>query len=140
MKKLILLFVAIVAITSVNGQILKRLGDRAKNKMEQKAGDKVDKSIDDAVDGKKKEKKEAEETTSTDNNNNSEETSTSSSSSPGSSTEPATLKVYSKYDFVPGEKVFAYEDFSTAEIGDFPTRWNTNGTGEVVTLNSKPGK
>ena len=139
MKKLILLFVAIVAITSVNGQILKRLGDRAKNKMEQKAGDKVDKSIDDAVDGKKKEKKEAEETTSTDNNNNSEETSTSSSSSPGSSTEPA-LKVYSKYDFVPGEKVFAYEDFSTAEIGDFPTRWNTNGTGEVVTLNSKPGK
>ena len=41
---------------------------------------------------------------------------------------------------MPGEKVFAYEDFSTAEIGDFPTRWNTNGTGEVVTLNSKPGK
>lgn len=57
MKKLILLVVAIAAITSLNAQVLKRLGERAKNKMEQKAGDKVDKGVDDATDGKKKEKK-----------------------------------------------------------------------------------
>ncbi|MFN2440143.1 MAG: hypothetical protein ABR503_13150, partial [Chitinophagaceae bacterium] len=46
----------------------------------------------------------------------------------------------SKYDFVPGEKVMGFEDFSKAEIGDFPTRWNTNATAEVVTLNNKEGK
>ena len=57
MKKFVLLFAAIASIIIVNGQVLKRLGERAKNKMEQKAGDKVDKVIDDATDGKKKEKK-----------------------------------------------------------------------------------
>jgi outer membrane protein OmpA-like peptidoglycan-associated protein len=47
---------------------------------------------------------------------------------------------YSKYDFVPGDKVIAYEDFSATEIGDFPLKWNTNATAEVVTLNDRPGK
>ena len=145
MKKLILLAVAIASVYCVNAQVLKRLGERAKNKMEQKAGDKVDKGIDDATDGKKKEKKQTEENSnseSSDESASSSGTSTSSSSSESgtASSEPASMKTYSKYDFIPGEKVFAYEDFATAEIGDFPTRWNTNGTGEVVTLNSKPGK
>ncbi|HYF30355.1 MAG TPA: OmpA family protein [Chitinophagaceae bacterium] len=45
-----------------------------------------------------------------------------------------------KYDFVPGEKLIAYEDFSAAQLGDFPVKWNTNATAEVVTLNNKPGK
>jgi outer membrane protein OmpA-like peptidoglycan-associated protein len=50
------------------------------------------------------------------------------------------LKTYSKYDFVPGEKVVAYADFSQDEIGDFPNHWNTNGSGEVMTVEGKPGK
>lgn len=45
-----------------------------------------------------------------------------------------------KYDFVQGDKLIAYEDFSTTEIGDFPLKWNTNATAEVVMLNNKPGK
>lgn len=45
-----------------------------------------------------------------------------------------------KYDFVPGDKLIAYEDFSATEIGDFPLKWNTNATAEVVNLNNKPGK
>jgi hypothetical protein len=51
-----------------------------------------------------------------------------------------TLSFNSKYDFVPGEKVVAYEDFNSAAIGDFPTRWNTNATAEVVTINNGEGK
>jgi OmpA-OmpF porin, OOP family len=50
------------------------------------------------------------------------------------------LETYSKYDFVPGEKVFFYEDFSQDAIGDFPALWNTNGSAEVVTTNLFPGK
>src|SRR5688572_3556588 len=142
MKKLILLAVAIATISTLNAQVLKRLGDRAKNKMEQKAGDKVDKGIDDVTEAKKKEKKEAEETTGSSSEKAEKQTEESGSTSDNESSESvnAPMKTYSKYDFIPGEKVFAYEDFSTTEIGDFPTRWNTNGTGEVVTLNSKPGK
>lgn len=50
------------------------------------------------------------------------------------------LQSYSKYDFVPGEKVIFYDDFSQDAIGDFPALWFSNGSGEVVTLNNYPGK
>lgn len=50
------------------------------------------------------------------------------------------LAYTSKYDFVPGEKVIAFEDFNAEAVGDFPTRWNTNASAEVVTLNNKEGK
>lgn len=47
---------------------------------------------------------------------------------------------YTKYDFIPGDKVIAIEDFSNTAIGDFPLKWNTNATAEVVTINNRPGK
>ncbi len=50
------------------------------------------------------------------------------------------LRSYSKYDFIPGEKVIFYEDFSQDAIGDFPALWNTNGSAEVVTTNLFPGQ
>jgi OmpA-OmpF porin, OOP family len=57
------------------------------------------------------------------------------------STPPSTdIKAYSKYDFVPGEKIIAFEDFSTGNIGDFPAGWNTSGSGEIVTIDGKPGR
>ncbi|MBK7376458.1 MAG: OmpA family protein [Ferruginibacter sp.] len=52
----------------------------------------------------------------------------------------ANIKAYSKYDFVPGEKVIGFEDFSTGSIGDFPAGWNTNGAAEIVTIEGKPGR
>jgi OOP family OmpA-OmpF porin len=50
------------------------------------------------------------------------------------------LLATSKYDFISGEKIIAVEDFSNTEIGDFPTRWNTNSSAEVVTLSNQEGK
>jgi len=50
------------------------------------------------------------------------------------------LEVYSKYDFVPGDKLIFYDDFANDFIGDFPANWNTNGSGEVVTLNKVSGR
>lgn len=47
---------------------------------------------------------------------------------------------YSKFDFVPGEKLVFFDDFSQDNTGDFPGKWNTNGKGEVVTSNLYPGK
>ncbi len=51
-----------------------------------------------------------------------------------------TLQTYSKYDFVPGEKVIFFDDFSQDNPGDFPALWNTNGSAEVVTSNLYPGR
>lgn len=50
------------------------------------------------------------------------------------------FKAYSKFDFVPGEKVIAYDDFTTTEIGDFPATWNTNSSGEIVKLEGREGR
>ena len=52
----------------------------------------------------------------------------------------ASFKAYSKYDFVPGEKVIGFEDFSTGNIGDFPAGWNTKAAAEIVTLENIPGR
>ncbi len=54
--------------------------------------------------------------------------------SQGGAAGPPSLQVYSKFDFVPGDKVIFYDDFSNDFIGDFPSKWNTNGSGEVVTV------
>lgn len=147
MKKLLLFIIAIATIHSLNAQFIKRMADRAKNRLEQKAGDKVDKGVDEATDVKKKEKKKTAESDDEEENEevtSSEENTTSSSEvkeeKNAAAGKPAALKAYSKYDFVPGDKVIAYEDFATTEIGDFPMRWNTNATGEVVTLSERDGK
>jgi OmpA-OmpF porin, OOP family len=50
------------------------------------------------------------------------------------------IRAYSKFDFVPGEKVIFYDDYAADDIGDFPVNWNTNGSGEVVGLSNKEGK
>ncbi len=58
------------------------------------------------------------------------------SNSPSSSR----LQTYSNFDFIPGERVIAFEDFSQDAVGDFPARWNTNSSGEVVTIDGLDGK
>lgn len=49
-------------------------------------------------------------------------------------------RIYSKFDFIPGEKVIFFDDFAGENIGDFPVRWNTTGSGEIVTFGKYPGK
>ena len=46
----------------------------------------------------------------------------------------------SQYDFVPGDQILFYDDFSQDAIGDFPALWATNGSGEVKSVNIAPGK
>lgn len=47
---------------------------------------------------------------------------------------------YSKYDFVPGEKILLYDDFDQDAIGEFPLKWFTNGSGEIVKIDGQSGK
>ena len=37
--------------------------------------------------------------------------------------------VYSKYDFIPGDKVIFTDDFSDTDVGEFPVKWSLNGPG-----------
>jgi len=38
-------------------------------------------------------------------------------------------QIYSKYDFVPGDKVIFFDDFSATDVGEFPRKWSLNGPG-----------
>jgi len=49
------------------------------------------------------------------------------------------LEATSNYDFIAGDKVILYEDFSQDAVGDFPALWTTDLPGEVNTLNVAPG-
>lgn len=49
-------------------------------------------------------------------------------------------KINSKYDFIPGEKIIFFDDFTSESVGDFPVQWNTNGSGEIVTASNYEGR
>jgi len=50
------------------------------------------------------------------------------------------IQSFTKYDFVAGDKILFFDDFSQDAIGDFPALWNTDGSGEVQTISNYPGK
>ena len=131
MKRYLLMALLLSLVTTTEAQLLKNAANKVKQKVDQKTNQAIDKTIDDAVDGKKKPA----------------ETPTTTEAIPASQTEttttkaqPKTLKAYSKYDFVPGDLILYAEDFAQDAIGEFPARWNTDGSGEVVTLEGLPGK
>lgn len=113
--------------------ILEKVKDKVEEKAEEKTDEAIDKTIDEATENQDEEKKDenSAEEKSEDEGNISEKSS--------ETTKEEELKSFSKYDFIPGDQVLFYEDFSQDNIGDFPALWNTNSSGEVVTLNNYPG-
>jgi len=135
-----------------HAQILKDINNRLKQKTEQRANQKIDQGIDkglDKVDNAAKDATKKKDTTGTTNNSTNSNkpdnaaNNTTNSSDAGSqvskSADEASFKTYSKFDFVPGDKVIAYDDFSKDAVGDFPVAWNTNSSGEVVTASGQQG-
>jgi len=113
--------------------------NRIKNKVKQRAATKIDNAIDkgpDEAEGKNKRKviqevevKQKTKTAGVAQNDTVPDTNAGNQ-----------LSYTSKYDFVQGDKIIAYEDFNSANLGDFPVRWNTNASAEVVTVDKKEGK
>jgi outer membrane protein OmpA-like peptidoglycan-associated protein len=141
-------------------QILKDISNRIKQKTEQRANQKIDQGIDkglDKVDNASKDATKKKDSSATTNNNKNSDSkqnnsdgkqnnaTSNSTSSPDANSQvsknadEASFKTYSKFDFVPGDKVIAYDDFSKDAIGDFPVSWNTNSSGEVVTSAGQQG-
>ncbi len=54
--------------------------------------------------------------------------------------EQQSMQSFSTYDFVPGDEVILFDDFSQDAVGDFPALWTANAAGEINTLNIAPGK
>jgi OmpA-OmpF porin, OOP family len=150
MKSLIkiVILVLMTGLTAANAecQIRVDLKKKLENKVNQRVNQRTDQAIDKGMDkvegdikGDAKKSDQANENQKTQENNQAEPK----NEDQGDKTEgqeQTQLQTYSKYDFVPGEKVIFYEDFSQDALGDFPALWNTNGSAEVVTTNLFPGK
>lgn len=150
MKKYILFLALVPEICSLSfgqvGDIIKRsAAEGAKQgagRATEKAADKVvDKSLDKIFGGKKNKKSKEDNNNQDDNKVKSVSdtipTNNKALATPVSNT---TLKAYSKYDFIPGEKILGYDDFMQDAVGDFPAKWTTNASGEIMTVDNIEGK
>lgn len=138
-----IVFLFIVSNQSAEAQFLKKLKKKIERKVEDKVDKKIDKEIDKTLDGE--EKKVEEKTKETKDKTDKEVIKTDKKKSDTKETLEEdinvsdNLEVYSKFDYVPGDKLLFFEDFSNDFVGDFPSRWNTNGSGEVVKINKVEG-
>lgn len=141
MKTLKILFVFLFCLVFSNLDAQINLKDKLKRQTNNRANNKVDQGIDKGLDAVengvkdlfKKKKKDGQDSTAVD-----QKQQTPQDQKPSKDASPS-LAAYSKFDFIPGEKVIYYDDFSQDAIGDFPALYNTNGSGEVVNTNLYPG-
>jgi OmpA-OmpF porin, OOP family len=123
------------ALERLGKRIVKRTSEQVEQRIERKVEEGVEKAMDKAEESALKSGKENEKTTQPANEKSKE---------PKTIQQPqkeqVALQSFSQYDFVPGDKVLLFEDFSQDAIGDFPAMWTTNGSGEVKTLNINEGK
>jgi OmpA-OmpF porin, OOP family len=137
MKQIALCISLFLMVSLVQAQFnpIERARERAKQKAQQKLDQKVDQTVDKAMDpalDPKKKNKNAKDSTVKGKDGTGGET--------GTKIGKPSLETYSRFDFVPGEKVILFEDYSKDNIGDFPDKWNTNGSGEIVTVNKTEGR
>jgi len=151
---LLILVISLVSIDT-NAQF-KNLGKRIKRKIDQRIDRKFDRGIDKGLDkveegvegtvagdGNSSEDNQSPGTQSTNNVGNPDTNSTGTVNNAGVATADAAtaeFQVNTKFDYVPGEVLMVFEDFSEDALGDFPARWNTDGTGEVVTFGASKEK
>jgi outer membrane protein OmpA-like peptidoglycan-associated protein len=124
MKTKFIILLLILFSSQGQAQFFKKLADKAveaadrtvTRKVEEKSEKTTSDAVDKTINGKK-------------TNKSSEESTSKKGKSSKKSKEVKTAK-----DFIPGDKVLVFEDFSQDAIGDFPVNWLTNSSGEVVTI------
>jgi outer membrane protein OmpA-like peptidoglycan-associated protein len=151
LKLLLVVTVICFSSTQVQGQFLKKLGKRAEKaaeraverRVEKETTEKTDQVLDSILEPGSKggnkapvPKEDSPVETGSGGNSTSGGTDEPNASTPGQES----IEVYSKFDFVPGDKLLFFDDFTNDFVGDFPSKWNTNGGGELVAINDSPSK
>ena len=133
MKKLLLsLAVIALACGTADAQgFLRNLGERAKRAAEENIGSKVEKGVNDLLNGNTKKKGKQDE----------EAPEAKEAVAAGPEQAPQKKQVqtsYAKSDFVPGDEIFFEDDFAGEQMGEFPSRWDLiNGYAEVGSIEGR---
>lgn len=148
------LILVFASLSEANGQLLKKLGKAAERaaertverRVEQETAEKTDQVLDSILEpGSKGENERQNPIPNTEQSedpkigSNDSETSGDVTNSQSSS-DSKSIVVYSKFDFVPGDEPLFVDDFSSDFVGDFPAHWNTNGSGDLVTIEGYTNK
>jgi OOP family OmpA-OmpF porin len=145
------IFLFLFSILLIPGGFAQSVAQKIKDKANQRAGSKTDQAIDKGFDKtekaidslfKKKPKKTksntddaaGKEQTANNTNNNDNNAAIKTGQTAGGS------QVNSFSDFVAGENILFYDDFKQDALSDFPAKWNTNGSGKVITIDGQKGK
>ena len=141
---ILILLIFCMGFSNLNAQI--NIEKKVKNQTNNKANREVDQtinkglnSVEDGVKGIFKKKKPTEPAKDNASKSQVKEPVVESQDKLKSVSGTPALQSFSKYDFVPGDQVLLYEDFSQDAVGDFPALWTTDVAGEVNTLNIAPG-
>ncbi|MCF7561341.1 OmpA family protein [Sabulilitoribacter multivorans] len=148
MKTTVLIIIGLFlfgSIETTEAQLLRKLKKRAEEaaketilqKVEEKAAEKTGTIMDTILDADKKLKKKKKSIPSENHENGSEDNDLYEDEE---TLDTSSLEVYSKFDFVPGDTLLLFDDFSEDYIGDFPSKWNTNGSGELVEIGNNGDK
>lgn len=146
-KTIFSVVVALMIGSSINAQFLKKLGKKAEQaaqrtierRVDKETSEKTDQALDSILEPGSGQKQGPNTPQGNDLPPNTGNDSGNNTNSGGITVPQAkSITVYSKFDYVPGDKLMFFDDYSKDFIGDFPAKWNTNGSGEVVTIDDSP--
>lgn len=139
----------LVCITTIcNAQFLDNLGKRAtravertvERRVEREATKSTDRVLDTIVESPKKERereREKKRRKRKEKNNGNVIGGGNTNSQQQSNDQQPVYNVSANFDFEPGNLVIFEDRFLRDNTGDFPAKWDTNGSGEIVTVNGQ---
>jgi len=125
-----LFWLLLILIPTLSQAQFKNLVNKAKAKIDQRIDNKIDQAMD----------KKLDELEGRPSSNNSSIANNQQTSNQDNTGKKETVQSYSKFAFVPEDKVLYAEDFNLDAIGELPLTWNSSGKGEVMTIDGKQGK
>ena len=159
MKTPILLIISLLMFTLLGNSTFAQIDvkgkveDKTTSRVDQRLDEGIDKTLDGIENGvksvfKKKDKKNKDKSENDEMDDNSEMIGSETESEESIDSKPIKektddkpkLESFTEYDFIPGDQILFFDDFSQDAIGDFPMLWTSNSTGEVKTINVAEGK
>lgn len=140
--KISLVFLLLLMSTNAHSQFFKKLGEKAgkaaeravertvEKRVEKETSESTDRVLDSVVDAPKKKRKSKRKKSKNIIGGDPDTSETAES-------ETTSMKVNANFDFQPGSNAILEDNFKVDAPGDFPSKWDTNGSGEIVTVQNE---
>ena len=144
MKKIVLLMTALLLAcsgASAQNNVLNRLKNRAKNAAEQNIGDKVEKGVNDILDGKlgKDKKNNPQQNQRQGKDVVQEEAAVpEEAAAPQKEVKQGARMKWNNYDFVAGDEIIFEDTMENEQLGEFPSMWDLlRGEAQITEVNDE---